>query len=328
MSNALSSSEQIVVTQHVLASRNFRLLWLGQAISTFGDKFSEIAIPILVYSITGSALQLGLAFLTQTVAALLFGLFAGVMADRWNRQHTMIWSDVIRAILVFALLVVPLLSASITTQLLILYGLSFAIAAVKQFFLPAKIATIPDTVHESQLMAANSLDQSTMTLVGFLGFAAAGLMVERLGAQTAFMIDGLTFFVSALCIVLMRLPLAETSGEASSKPAVLSGIRAGFVHVWSVPILRGTVLISLVAPLALGYPGTFTDIQPECAAYRSIWFWSVRGHIWVGHCRWRLPFSSFCYRRAPWTIIGTGGFGHGAWAAIGGAGSSIPDRTY
>ncbi|HRQ38707.1 MAG TPA: MFS transporter [Chloroflexota bacterium] len=253
MSSALSSSEPIVPQRHVLASRNFRLLWLGQAISTFGDKFSEIAIPIMVYAITGSAVQLGLAFLTQTVAALIFGLFAGVIADRWNRQQTMIWSDVIRAALIFAILFVPLLPLTTAGQLVVLYTLSFIIAAVKQFFLPAKIATIPETVSEGQLMSANSLDQSTMTLIGFVGFAAAGLLVEGVGVQSAFVIDGFTFLVSALFIVLMRLPQAEeTAAEAAPKPDVLAGIRAGFAHVWNVPILKGTVLLSLVAPLAVG----------------------------------------------------------------------------
>lgn len=252
MSSALSSSETIVPQRHVLASRNFRLLWMGQAISTFGDKFSEIAIPIMVYTITGSAVQLGLAFLTQTLAALIFGLFAGVIADRWNRQRTMIWSDVIRAIFIFAILFVPLLPLATTGQLVVLYTLSFIIAAVKQFFLPAKIATIPETVGEGQLMAANSLDQSTMTLIGFLGFAAAGLLVEWVGVQSAFVIDGFTFLVSALFIILMRLPPAENAAEDTPKPDVIAGIRAGFAHVWQSPILKGTVLLSLIAPLAVG----------------------------------------------------------------------------
>lgn len=251
MNEVLPSSE-VVTPQHVLASRNFRLLWLGQAISTFGDKFTEIAIPILVYNITGSVVQLGIAFITQTIASLIFGLFAGVLVDRWNRQRTMIWADVIRAIFVLAILFVPLLPLPTEFQLIVLYSLSFAIAAAKQFFLPAKIATIPDTVREGQLIAANSLDQSTMTLVGFVGFAAAGLMVEGLGAQSAFAVDSLTFFLSAFFIILMRLPGTETPSEIGQKPAIMAGIRAGFAHIWSVPILKGTVLLSLIAPLAVG----------------------------------------------------------------------------
>lgn len=252
MSSAVSSTEAGFSRRHILASRNFRLLWLGQAISTFGDKFTEIAIPILVYSLTGSAVQLGLAFLVQTVAALIFGLVAGVMSDRWNRQRTMIGADVIRSGLVWGILIIPFLAVPVSIQLGLLYTLSFAAAAVKQFFVPAKIATIPETVEEHELMTANSLDQSTMTLVGFFGFFTAGLMVEWAGSQTAFVMDGATFLLSALFIALMRLPAAEAAANAAPKEGLRASIGAGFSQVRAVPILKGTLLLSLLAPLALG----------------------------------------------------------------------------
>lgn len=249
MSSAFSSTD-IASHKHVLASRNFRLLWLGQAVSTFGDKFTEIAIPILIYSLTGSAMQLGLAFLVQTVATLMFGLYAGAMSDRWDRRRTMIGSDIVRAFFVWAILIVPLLSVSLEARVVLLYILSFGAAAVKQFFLPAKVAVIPDTVAESQLVSANSLDQSTMTLVGFFGFAAAGLLIEKTSAQTAFLVDGFTFMLSAGLIGLMRLQTNRVS--ESEKSSVIAGIKSGFHHVKSLPILRGTAVLSLIAPLAVG----------------------------------------------------------------------------
>ena len=195
ISSTITSDDSVSKEAHVLASRNFRLLWLGQAVSTFGDKFSEIAIPILVYNLTGSAMQLGLAFLVQTVAALVFGLFAGVYADRWNRQRTMIVTDILRAFLMFSVLLVPFLPVELYGQLFALYTLGFAAAAVKQFFAPAKVATIPETVKESQLVSANSIDQATVTLVGFFGFAMAGLTIGLVGEQSAFVIDGVTFLI-------------------------------------------------------------------------------------------------------------------------------------
>ena len=238
------------VTPHVLASRNFRLLWLGQAVSTFGDKFTEIAIPIFVFNLTGSALQLGLAFLIQTLAALLFGLLAGTLADRWDRRRTMIASDLLRALIVLSILSLSWLPWSINGRLGALYVLAFLAAAVRQFFLPAKIATIPATVAESQLMAANSLDQSTMTLVGFLGFGVAGALIELTGARVAFGIDAGTFVLSAVFIALMRLPRPEFAARA--RQSVGADMMAGLRHVASVPILVGTVVLSILAPLALG----------------------------------------------------------------------------
>lgn len=252
--NTAVSSESSVVQKHVLASRNFRLLWLGQAVSTFGDKFTEIAIPIFVFNLTGSATQLGLAFLTQTLATLLFGLYAGVMADRWDRQRTMIGTDILRAIIVVMVLGVPLLDTTLEVQLILLYTLGFAVAAVKQFFTPAKVAAIPDTVTESQLVSANSWDQATATLVGFFGFAIAGALIGLVGTSIAFAVDAGTFLLSALFISLMRLPKPETavSDTPAPKESVLAGIKVGFQIVWGKTILKGTVILSLIAPLAVG----------------------------------------------------------------------------
>jgi MFS family permease len=251
MSNS-SSDDLADKDNHVLASRNFRLLWLGQAVSTFGDKFSEIAIPILVYNLTGSAMQLGLAFLAQTSAALIFGLFAGVFSDRWNRQRTMIVTDVLRAFLMFAIIAVPFLPVALSGQLVTLYALGFAATAVKQFFLPAKVATIPETVTESQLVSANSIDQATMTLMGFFGFAIAGLLIGLVGEQAAFVIDGVTFLISAVFIWLMRLPISTKESAKRGVRSVFEDIWAGLLLVWQVPLLKGTVVVSMLAPLALG----------------------------------------------------------------------------
>lgn len=253
MSGVIPTTEVRVLPRQLLALRNFRLLWLGQAISTFGDKFTEIAIPILVYTLSGSAMQLGVAFLVQTLATLIFGLFAGVMTDRWNRQRTMISTNMVRAGLVISILVISVLPLPVNGQLLLLYLVGFCTTAVSQFYVPAKVATIPDTVNDSQLMAANSLDQSTMTLVAFFGYATAGALIGLVGTQTAFLIDGATFLISAALIALMQLSSADQPDNASQRQeSIINGIRAGFRHVGSVSILKGIVLLSFIAPLALG----------------------------------------------------------------------------
>ncbi len=254
--NTAVSTKASEIQKHVLTSRNFRLLWLGQAVSTFGDKFTEIAIPIFVFNLTGSAMQLGVAFLVQTLAALIFGLYAGVMADRWNRQRTMIGTDILRAVIIMAVLGIPLLDTTLEVQLTLLYVLGFAAAAVKQFFIPAKVATIPDTVSESQLVSANSWDQATATLVGFFGFAVAGAIIGLLGTSVAFAVDAGTFLLSAMFISLMRLPKDDTAVSETDEPvkkeSVLGGIKVGFQIVWAKPLLKGTVILSLIAPLAVG----------------------------------------------------------------------------
>lgn len=235
---------------HVLTLPNFRWLWLGQAISSLGDKFTEIAIPIFIYQLTGSAFQLGFAFIAQVIAASLFGLVAGVLSDRWERRRTMLGSDLVRAGSIAVLLALPFFSISLPVQLAIIYAISFIAAAVKQFFLPAKISAIPDLVGKDQLMAANALDQGTTYLISFVGFAVAGAVVAFGGVTTAFVVDCATFLLSAVCIAKIRIPARQThkDGSESIKQGVVEGLRL----TWSHPSLRLVAVLSLIVPMAIG----------------------------------------------------------------------------
>ena len=235
----------------VLSHRNFAYLWFGQILATFGDKFTEIAIPIMIYQITGSALKLGLAFIFQVVSAMLFGMVGGVMSDRWDRRRTMIGSDLIRAGLILIIPLAMVSPFSIGVKLAILYSLIFLIACVKQFFLPAKIAIIPEIVPKKKLMQANSLDQAAMKLSEFAGYATAGLLIHYGGVTPAFLTNAGTFLISAVLIWLMHTQVQTAELEKTIK-AIIKEIRDGLDHVKNVPILAGTVVLSLIAPMALG----------------------------------------------------------------------------
>lgn len=234
----------------------FRYLWIAQAISTFGDRFSTIAIPIYVFQLTGSSMELGIAFLVQSAATLLCGLWAGALSDRWNRLHTLVLADLSRAVL---LLLIPLsftLPVSQRDHLLLVYAISFVTAGVTQFAVPAKISLIPRLVTDRQLVEANSLDQGTSKLTEFLGYAAAGFLIAGVGVQIAFVIDAVTFLLSALLMMqigrhVKRSVLHDDNG-GQPRPSVLASVREGLVLTGRAPILRATVVLSLVAPLAIG----------------------------------------------------------------------------
>jgi MFS family permease len=235
----------------ILTNRNFALLWYGQILATFGDKFTDIAIPILIYRLTGSPLQLGLAFIAQVASALLFGLVAGALCDRWDRRRTMLISDLIRFGLVMVIPLMLLIELPVGTKLGILYALIFLIASVKQFFVPAKVAAIPELVPKDRLMAANSLDQSAMKLMEFAGYGAAGLLIQVAGTSPAFLVNSATYLISAIFIFLIRMP-SRVSVEAEKRHKLLEEIQDGLAYIRQMPILLGTAIISLIAPLALG----------------------------------------------------------------------------
>ena len=235
-----------------LEHTNFRNLWLGQALSTLGDRFSTIAIPILIYSLTDSTMQLGLAFVTQTVASTIFGLLAGALTDRWQRLRTMIVADLLRSILILLIPLSLLLDTSQFIKVGIVYALSFAVSAVGQFFVPSKIATIPQTVPEAELMEANSLDQGTSTFMGFVGYAAAGFLIEYIGVSAAFIVDAATFLISAVLIKQIKLAPEQDDGKQNVPSSVLADIQQGLRFVWDAPLLRATAILSLLAPMGIG----------------------------------------------------------------------------
>ncbi len=223
---------------------------MGQTISTFGERFTVIAIPLLVYDLTDSPFQLGLAFIVQTLAILLFGLWAGALSDRWNRQLTMISADVVRALLVLTIPFVLLFDVPTQVTVYLVYFVSFFITTVTQFYAPSKMSTIPQTVPKSQLLAANSLDQGTIKLAEVIGYAAAGLLIAAVGVRYAFFIDSATFFLSAAFISQLRLP--KTNSDVTKHGSITQSIRAGFDIIRQSPILRATVIFSAIAPIGIG----------------------------------------------------------------------------
>ncbi len=194
----------------VLRHAGVRNLWLGQIGSQVGDYFAILALLVVM-----SGFQRGTAETTATVSGLLialtllrfvFGLLAGVFVDRWDRRRTMIGSDLLRVAL--ALAFIP---AFLSHQLAALYALAFALSAISMLFIPAKGALIPWLVPAAQLASANALSQTSQMLAQFVGPALAGATFATLGTGNqwiAFVIDGVSFLVSAGSTWLVRVPPA------------------------------------------------------------------------------------------------------------------------
>lgn len=240
----------LVAKNSPLTSSNFRWLWLGQTVSTFGSRFTVVAVPLLVYELTNSATQLGFAFVVQTLAILLFGLWAGALSDRWDRRLTMISADLIRALLVLLIPAVLVLATSPQSVVLMVYAVSFLITATTQFYTPAKISTIPLTVSEEKLLAANSLDQSSAKAAEAAGYALAGILIAAVGVRTAFIIDAVTFTLSAFFI--SRLRVRKSAEKSLKQTSVIQSVREGFDIIRQSRVLRATTIYSIFAPVGIG----------------------------------------------------------------------------
>src|SRR5687768_12933994 len=182
-------------------NRNFRQLWLGQVVSQMGDWFNTIALYTLILDLTGSGRHVGLLLVARFVPSFLFGPLSGVVADRFSRQRIMIVTDILRAVVVLGFLFVRT-----ADQLWIIYVLTVLQLALATFFEPAKTAAIPSIVSDRELVAANAISSVTWSVMLTLGAAIGGLITGWLGTDVAFVLDSLTYLLSAALIASVRLP--------------------------------------------------------------------------------------------------------------------------
>ena len=182
-------------------NRNFRQLWLGQVVSQMGDWFDTIALYTIILNLTGSGRDVGLLLVARFVPSFLFGPVSGVVADRFSRRTIMIWSDLLRALVVLGFLFVRR-----ADQLWIIYVLTVLQLALSTFFEPAKTAAVPSLVADRELVAANSISSVTWSVMLTLGAAIGGIITGWFGTNAAFILDALSYVLSAVLIFNVRLP--------------------------------------------------------------------------------------------------------------------------
>lgn len=220
----------------LLRERDFSFLIIGQFISALGDKLHYIALGVIVYQLTGSALEVGKITLATFLPYLLFGLVAGAYVDRWNKKRTMIIADLIRALLVG---LIPLL---IQSSLSFVYLLTFLITTANLFFSPAKMSVIPAIFTKENILSATSLAESVENVTEIMGYALAGMVTVLMPIRNVFYLDALTFLISAVSIFAMRFRFETESQDLEAKPNLLQEIREGLSYVRQKKILGSTLL--------------------------------------------------------------------------------------
>lgn len=166
-----------------------------------GDWFNTIALYTIILNLTGSGRDVGLLLVARFVPSFFFGPLSGVIADRFSRRTIMIVSDVLRAVVVLGFLFVRR-----ADQLWILYVLTVLQLGLSTFFEPAKTAVIPSIVSDRELVAANAISSVTWSIMLTLGAAIGGVITGWFGTNVAFILDALTYLLSAWLIFTVRLP--------------------------------------------------------------------------------------------------------------------------
>ncbi len=265
---------------HLLRTKDFALLFAGQAISQIGDSLNKVALLWFVYTLTGSALKMTVVGLLQTVPPLIFGPLIGVYLDRWPKKPVMIAVDLVRTVMI---LLIPLLYAFDALTLERLYLLVFLTAVVSTIFGPALASSIPMIVPRSWFTAANALLQSTTNVGLLVGPAVSGVGIALIGAQNVLYVDAATFLISALCLMPIRMRESWRPKEVEAETLqVLQELRIGFRFVF----LQHRAVFFLMVTAALFTLGSsaFVFLLPVIAKQllkvgpmEMGWLWSALG---------------------------------------------------
>ena len=211
-------------------NRNYRRVWLGEAASWLGDWFSAIALYTLVQRLTGSPFALGLVFLTKMVPFAIASPLAGLLVDRYNRRGLMIAADLLRAFLVLGYLLVD--DASDLYLIYLVTTLQVLLTAV---FIPARSASIPNITSPQELLTANALSAATWSTLLAVGAALGGFATQWLGIDAVFILDSITYAVSAFFIFRAVIPQETEKGSGPGPRAVLSDTVDGWRHMRAHP---------------------------------------------------------------------------------------------
>ena len=205
----IDNGEAIGYRQLIRGNRNFRLLWLGQIVSLLGDWFNLIASASLIASLTESGFAIGSLFVVRMLAPFIVSPIAGVVADRYNRKHILIATDLTRAVVALGFIFVR-----DANDVWLLYTLTAIQLGISGFFAPARNAILPDVVSARELGAANALSSATWSVMLALGAAIGGIVSGIWGIYPAFIIDGLTFLVSAVFIAQIQFDVSSDFGAS------------------------------------------------------------------------------------------------------------------
>ncbi len=224
----------------MFAVPEFRALWLAYFLSVVGDQLARVALTVLVYDRTRSALLAAIAFVASVVPVFIGGVTLGWLADRYPRRAVMIACDLIRFALVLLMAIPGVPLATMVTLLIV-------VTLTEAPFNSARAAISPDVLTGDRYVLGTAVMLTTYQFAQVLGFVLGGTVVAFFGTRTSLIIDAATFAVSALIVrsrVRARPAPAASVHRASSG---LAGIFTGARLVLARPVLRTPVLFGLLA---------------------------------------------------------------------------------
>ncbi|GCE22400.1 MFS transporter [Dictyobacter kobayashii] len=277
---------------------DFWKYWTGQTISNLGSSVTMFALPLLVYTISGSALSLGISSAANMLPYLLFGLLLGAWADRVDRKRLMIFVDIARAVVIST---IPLAAAFGLLSVWWIYAVGFVSSTLSICFDAGEFAAIPSLVDQSDLVTANGRIQASYSAASILGPVLAGILVAFVPLVGLIFLDAFSFLLSALSIALVAISFNSQREEASERKHIARDVIEGLRYVWGHPVLRNISLMMALVNFVSATQGAQLVLFAKERLHASdtqVGFLYTAGSVGVvvlallaGRLRKRWPFS-------------------------------------
>lgn len=259
---------------------NRKLILYVKAFSDFGTFMDMLVLNVVIYTATGSTGWLAATMAARTIGGVFSSVFSGVMADRFNRRMIMIVSDILRAVIIIALIFMP-------NPMMILVA-SFFIGFVNSSFMVSFSAEIPQIFGESKVLETNAVIARLTSISLVAGFLAAGLLTDMLGFELTLLIDAMSYILSAA--VLMKIKWDSTSTKkvevaASFVKKVQSiwlDVKEVHTYLRLAPMIMLVNIVFLAGAFAgsshnLGIPLLAESLNPDRQSFFYGLIWGVWG---------------------------------------------------
>jgi len=253
----VKGSENFKTIFRSLRYKNYRLFFSGQSVSLIGTWIQRIAVPWLVYRLTGSVFLLGVVGFAGQIPTFLLAPFAGVLTDRWNRYHILVATQIFSMV---QALILALLFFTNTIALWNVLLLSIFLGCINALDVPARQSFVIEMVEDKKdLQNAIALNSSMVNGARLLGPSIAGVLIASLGEGVCFLINGLSYiFVIASLLFMTVKPQQILLKEKN----VLKEMKEGFKYTFGFAPIKSIILLLALISL-MGMP--FSILMPVFA---------------------------------------------------------------
>ncbi|MBC2704202.1 MFS transporter [Desulfobacula sp.] len=240
-----------------MINRDFFYLLTGQFVSQIGDKFHYIALSFWVLETTGSSAKMGAVLAASLIPSLVLGFFSGAFIDRYNRKIIIVGADLLRGVIIalFALLFYfEMMNFYVILLMQALLSVNVA------FFDPAIPSVIPQIVDEKDLASANSKHQFVNGFSTIAGAFLAGIFISAFGYLWVFIINAVSFIVSAGFECFIHIPSTSKSALKEEQSGIFEDMKQGYHYIFSRRVLAILLFMVMIIHFFVGSIEVFMPV--------------------------------------------------------------------